>query len=107
MARINFDDMSVKELLKLQVELEAALAEKRVAEQRSLKEKIAALASSGGFTVEELFGAKRGVRAGTKIAPKYMNPDNPEETWTGRGRQPRWMAGAIKKHGKLERLLIK
>jgi DNA-binding protein H-NS len=31
----------------------------------------------------------------TKVAPKYRNPDNPEETWTGRGRQPRWVQAAL------------
>jgi DNA-binding protein H-NS len=30
-----------------------------------------------------------------KVAPKYRNPDNPGETWTGRGRQPRWVQAAL------------
>jgi DNA-binding protein H-NS len=30
-----------------------------------------------------------------KVAPKYRNPDNPAETWTGRGRQPRWVQAAL------------
>ena len=30
-----------------------------------------------------------------KVAPKYRNPDKPSETWTGRGRQPRWVQAAL------------
>jgi DNA-binding protein H-NS len=30
-----------------------------------------------------------------KVAPKYRNPDNAGETWTGRGRQPRWVRAAL------------
>src|SRR3954452_6010508 len=29
------------------------------------------------------------------LAPKYRNPDTPAETWTGRGRQPRWVQAAL------------
>ena len=46
-------------------------------------------------------------RAGMKVAPKYRNPANPKETWTGRGRQPRWMAAQVKAGKKPEEFLIK
>jgi DNA-binding protein H-NS len=36
------------------------------------------------------------------VAPKYRNPENPEETWAGRGLKPRWLAAAIKGGKKLE-----
>jgi len=36
------------------------------------------------------------------VAPKYRNPENPKETWAGRGLKPRWLAAAMKAGGKLE-----
>lgn len=33
------------------------------------------------------------------VAIKYRDPDNPENTWTGRGRMPRWMTAAIEGKG--------
>jgi DNA-binding protein H-NS len=42
----------------------------------------------------------RGVRG--KVAPKYRNPENPGETWAGRGLKPRWLAAALKSGKKLE-----
>lgn len=41
-----------------------------------------------------------------KVAPKYRNPANPEQTWTGRGRTPLWVQD-LQKNGMLESALIK
>ncbi len=44
--------------------------------------------------------------AGRKIAPKYRNPKDKEQTWTGRGRMPLW-AAELHDAGRLARALIK
>ena len=44
--------------------------------------------------------------ARAKVAPKYRNPDNPAETWTGRGRQPRWVQAALAARRTLSDLAI-
>jgi len=38
--------------------------------------------------------------AGRKLKPKYRNPANKTETWSGRGLQPRWLVAAMKLTGK-------
>ena len=48
-----------------------------------------------GFRSRELFGRGSGKARG-KVAVKYRDRKNPENTWTGRGRMPRWMAAATK-----------
>ncbi len=83
------------------------------------------LAKTEGYTIEELFGdapaprarkvtkaakapSKTAGRKLGKVAPKYRNPANPKETWTGRGKQPRWMAELTAKGNKKpEDFLIK
>ena len=40
-----------------------------------------------------------------KVLPKYSNPANPEETWTGRGRSPAWIA-SLRESDKLDMALI-
>lgn len=42
---------------------------------------------------------------GKPVAPKYCNPQNNEQTWTGRGIAPTWIQ-ALKAEGKLESALI-
>lgn len=49
--------------------------------------------------------SKRGALAGKKVAPKYRNPANPEQTWTGRGVSPSWVQ-ALKASGTLDAALI-
>lgn len=88
---------------------------------------VIAAARKAGYTVEELFGvdapaakAGRGAKAGkgtraaapkagrklAKVAPKYRNPANADETWTGRGKQPRWLAEYTSQGRKVEDFLI-
>lgn len=47
--------------------------------------------------------AKRG-NAGVKVAPKYR--DDVGNTWTGRGKQPKWVVSALATGRSLESLLI-
>lgn len=78
--------------------------------------KVQKLLKAEGMTLEDLVG-KSPVRSTSKrkavskprgkVAPKYRNPKNTAEQWTGRGRQPRWVAAFIKGGGKIEQLLIK
>lgn len=55
----------------------------------------AALVSEYGLTSEDVFAPVRKTRntAGQKVAPKYRDPAS-GETWTGRGKPPRWISEA-------------
>ncbi len=87
----------------------------------SVRAKLKAAAAAEGYTIAELFkgkstevaparrtrkAAKKGRKLG-KVAPKYRNPANKSETWTGRGKPPRWMAPLLKKGTKREDFLIR
>lgn len=87
--------MSRKELLQLQGDVEEAL---RTAELRERQEALKAAkdaAAKYGFSLEEITSAARPSNKKNKAAPKYRNPENPEETWTGRGRKPHWVHAAL------------
>lgn len=64
-----------------------------------------AMAAERGFTLEELAGAAPAKKERAKVAIKYQHPSQPELTWTGRGRQPRWIE-AFLKSGTLEQLKV-
>jgi DNA-binding protein H-NS len=103
MAAVNYEKMSLKELHDHEARLRSALAKVKDRQKAELKAKMEALASNQGMTVAELFGIGRGRGGkGGKVAIKYRNPDNPGDTWTGRGRQPRWLVAILKKGGKLD-----
>ena len=52
--------------------------------------------------------SKSSKRGGTRgpVPPKYRNPNNPQDTWTGRGRQPRWVSELLEQGYTLEQLKI-
>jgi DNA-binding protein H-NS len=103
MASINVDKMSLKDLLELEVRVQKAIMHAKQRERTELKQKMIAMAENAGFTLAELVGGGRGsALKGGKVAPKYMNPDNKNETWTGRGRKPRWLAAKLSKGGKID-----
>src|SRR6516225_9834470 len=45
-------------------------------------------------------GKRHSALAGRKLAPKYRNPANKQETWSGRGLKPKWLLAAMKQTGK-------
>ena len=47
-----------------------------------------------GLSLDEVLG--KGRKGKGSVAPKYRDPKNPENTWTGRGRMPLWMVAATK-----------
>lgn len=105
---MNVDNLSYAELQKLKTQIEGTLVARQEQERQALKDKIRQLVKEQGTTVEELFGLKGGRRStGAKVAPKYRNPSNPSETWTGRGRAPRWMQAKLDSGAKKEQFLIK
>jgi DNA-binding protein H-NS len=53
-----------------------------------------------------IYGRKRSKLAGRKVKPKYRNPANKNETWAGRGKQPKWIVAALKSGKKLEDFAI-
>ena len=98
MATPNVDKLSYADLLKLQERIAAAIAARKAEDAQVTKQQLRDLAEKRGFNIDELFG-RRGKR-GTS-APKFRNPKDASQTWTGRGRKPNWLVDALKKNGKM------
>jgi DNA-binding protein H-NS len=45
-------------------------------------------------------GKRRSSLAGRKLEPKYRNPANKQEIWSGRGLRPKWLMAAMKQTGR-------
>ena len=94
MARLNLDKMSYAELSDLRSRVESQMAEKQASERQALRQKMAEMAEAAGMSLDALLG--KGRKGKGSVAPKYRDPKNPENTWTGRGRMPLWMVAATK-----------
>lgn len=86
------DSMSYVELSQIETRIARLKIEKQNAERADLRERIIAMVKEHGFEVRDLFGSGRK----GDVAVKYRDRQNPENTWTGRGRMPRWMVAATK-----------
>jgi DNA-binding protein H-NS len=95
MARMNsLDKMSYSELATLRTQIDGMMVEKQSAERAALRQKMADMAKDAGLSLDEVLGKAR--KGKGSVAPKYRDPKNPDNTWTGRGRMPRWMVAATK-----------
>ena len=107
---IDIEQLSLSELNSL---LAAAERRRKLLSSRRpiavVRRKAIALAAQYGYTIEELYGdspvaaisrKKRATRRkASKVAAKYRDPENKRNTWSGRGRMPRWLAQKTK-HGR-------
>jgi DNA-binding protein H-NS len=104
------EKLSYTELTELQSRVEEMIDQRRAEEQAKVREKAAALAAEAGFSLEEVVGngrtEARGKRKGFKVAFKYRNPKDSTQTWTGRGRQPRWLVAELQKGKNLDAFRI-
>jgi DNA-binding protein H-NS len=100
----SLDRMTYRELQQLSMRVDKAMVVARDRDRNNLRRKMESLASSAGFRMGDLFG--RGGK-GRTVAAKYANPDDPAQTWSGRGRQPKWLVARLKAGNKIDRFLIK
>jgi DNA-binding protein H-NS len=77
------------------------LADKLQAEKAKIEERLRRIKSVGAVVTGD-----RLRRPYPPVLPKYKNPNNPTETWSGRGKQPLWLRGQLKTGKKLDQFLI-
>jgi len=95
MAKLNgIDKMTYAELAQLRTQIDRLMVEKQNAERVALRQRLSDMAKEHGLSLEEVLG--KGRKGKGSVAPKYRDPKNHENTWTGRGRMPRWMVAATK-----------
>lgn len=97
MAKVDLSDYNLSELKGLQVEIEKEIKSRQQQEVTKAREQILAIVQGLGVSVEELLanGGAKSKGSGRKAQAQYQNPADNAQTWTGRGRQPRWIAKGL------------
>jgi DNA-binding protein H-NS len=102
---IDVNSMGLKDLKDLQSKVARAIATFEDRRRKDALAEIEEIARAKGFSLAELTGGA----APRKRAPataKYANPADKSETWSGRGRKPRWVEAALKSGKSLADLAI-
>ena len=96
MKQIELDHMDTDDLWSLHVEVSQLLQQRIHAEKQRLEE-----------CLKQLEAPVSGRRPYPLVPPKYRNPDQPSQTWAGRGKQPRWLVAQLKSGKRIDDFRIK
>ena len=88
--------MSVSDLWSLHERTSRILAVRIISGMCELEKGVSILNRKGHIKGANGLQRFRTRRKYPKVLPKYRNPFVPSETWSGRGRQPRWLVAAVK-----------
>ena len=105
--KIDLEALSADDLWSLHEQISRILSARITSEKRELEKRLAVLnrgrdAIEGGDASHSYNANGKARRKYPRVFPKYRNPQTPSETWSGRGKQPRWLAAAIKTGRKIE-----
>jgi DNA-binding protein H-NS len=112
--KLNLDAMTVGEIWQLHQTVIEVLAARLTAEKHELEKRLAQLrrekhqhfAQPNESDSRRSAGSVHESRKHAKVPPKYRNPNEPSETWSGRGKRPRWLAQALLAGRKIEDFVI-
>ena len=97
---VDLSKMSRKDLLKLRDDVAKELKTVEKRERQEALDAARKAAAKFGFSLDELAGGKgrkKRAKGRAPAEPKYQNPGNPEQTWSGLGRRPQWFNDAVAK----------
>lgn len=106
MGKIDLDSFTLSDLKKLQKDVAKAIDGYEERQRQEARAALEAKARELGFNLNDLVEAPRKKSARNVNPPKYRHPENPAQTWSGRGRRPDWVNAHVAAGGSLDDLLI-
>lgn len=106
---MDISSLSLPELKKLEAQAIQEIKTRHKDELEKARAEMLAIAQRVGIPLTELIAGvpKTGVKAEKKVvAAQYRNPDNQDQEWSGRGRQPLWVKSWMEKHQSLDGIRI-
>jgi DNA-binding protein H-NS len=105
--KIDLSGLSVVELNDLQHEISVEIESRGKEERQKLLQEFRERAKALGVSLEDLMsGQKAKSRNVGKVAAKYANPADASQTWTGRGKRPRWVNDCLATGKELDDLKV-
>jgi DNA-binding protein H-NS len=111
---LNINDIPTLKLKQLFKDIETELKHREVTDKKKALERMRDIAAEYGLNLSEVINKEgrldtkkpKSKNADQASLPKYINPDNPDQTWSGRGQKPKWLKEALATGKTLEQLLI-
>jgi len=104
---MDLSSLTAAQLRDLQQQIPVELKRREAQDKANILNEVRAFAKARGFALEELVGKEVKIKAPTgKVKVKYRHPENATLEWTGRGRQPKWVAEWLAKGGAIDLLTV-
>jgi DNA-binding protein H-NS len=88
--KMDLRTLSLNQLKKLQDDVAVAIFNFEKRKKAEAVAEVERVAKASGYSLKELFDENVTSKK-PKVAPKYANPADASQTWTGRGRKPTWI----------------
>ena len=103
MDQIDLKGLNVDQLSELVGKVQTEMASREKRRRQDLRSELERRVTAEGYKMGDIFpelgsSASAGRRR-RKMPPKYRNPQNPDETWTGIGRSPKWVQEILGERG--------
>ena len=102
MASIDLASLDIKQLPELLAKAQAELASREKQNRTDLRAELERRVAADGYKMADIFpelGAASSSSARRKRPAKYRDPQNPEQTWSGVGRAPKWVQAILDERG--------
>ncbi|MBF0162642.1 MAG: H-NS histone family protein [Magnetococcales bacterium] len=103
-------ELSLKELVSLQADVDRLIKQRQKEDKKDIFNRMQEMAKAAGFSSVAAFMAAQGRSPrsdkGVRMPPKYRNPHDAQQTWSGKGRKPGWVLSHLAGGGELESLKI-
>ena len=103
MADIDLSGLDIDQLTDLVGKAQTEMATREKKRRKDLRSEIERRITAEGYKmsdiIPELGNGAAGGRQRQKRPAKYRNPQNPDDTWSGIGRTPRWVAAIVEERG--------
>ena len=103
MADIDLSSFNVDQLTDLVGKAQSEMASRERQRRKDLRVELERRVTAEGYKMGDIFPelGKSGANATgrRKMPAKFRNPQNPEETWTGIGRSPKWVEAIMSERG--------
>ncbi|WP_300029295.1 H-NS histone family protein [uncultured Roseobacter sp.] len=112
--KFDLKNLTRKQLEKLRSDIDIALEKLAERDRKAALIAVEKAAKAHGFTLAEIAADTKPSKTKRKVSskakpvstPKYANPENKSQTWSGKGRQPEWFKTALASGTKANQLLI-
>lgn len=102
--QFDLEDLSKEELEQVIRDAKKLVANYEKRRRTEARKAAEAAAREYGMSLTDVLDSPKASRAPATI--KFRNPDNPDETWTGRGRKPNWLVRALDSGHSIEEFRI-